>query len=122
MTSYCANWKAQTIVHKDGTVEKFDWIVHVDECSIKCSLCKSKPFSITSGGISCVRQHANGAKHHKLILEQKSQKHLTILFKNWVSRKIQIIVYKGQKSYKPLKWLKATPRLLVPKMTILDSK
>ena len=48
-TTYYSSWRDQVV---DG--KRFDWIQPIPGYSskVKCSLCNSKPFSVSNGGFS----------------------------------------------------------------------
>ena len=52
--------------HDDGTKETLDWALPLfgDVYKVQCNVCKkSRPFSIKSGGLSDVKQHARTNAH-----------------------------------------------------------
>ena len=78
-TKFCPSWRKEVIKNDDGIDELYDWVtpVHNDDTKASCSLCiKSKPFTISSGGIADCKRHAKGKGHMSLIKARGKQRTL----------------------------------------------
>ena len=77
-TSYCPSWRDTVEKNEDGINEKYDWITPVpgDPNKVKCSLCLTKPFSVSSGGIADCKQHAKGKMHKGHVKSRAGQRTL----------------------------------------------
>ena len=67
-TTYSAAWKDIVYKRKDGSDELLSWVQPVvgDTSMARCGIClKSRPFSISNGGLSQIRQHAETGGHTK---------------------------------------------------------
>ena len=82
-TKYCASWKKEVVTNEDVIEELYDWITPIfgDPFKVRCSLCiKSKPFTISSGGIADCKQHLKGKTHMLIIKGRSSQETLLSTF------------------------------------------
>ena len=84
----------------DGVEEKYNWVKPIlgDPHKVRCDLCKSKPFSVASGGIADCKQHANGANHRKLMKNMSTQRTLRGCKGNIIS--VILLSYRTARPYR----------------------